>query len=80
MATDFHVYALEWWPDRIRISVDGEFYYVYDKTNGPLEWPFDQPQNLILNLAIGGGMGGPVDPEVESARYVIDYVRVYGRQ
>ena len=80
MATDFHVYALEWWPDRIRISVDGEFYYVYDKTNGPLEWPFDQPQNLILNLAIGGGMGGPVDPDVDRARYVIDYVRVYGRQ
>lgn len=77
---DFHVYSLDWRPDRITMSIDGEPYYVYDKTDGPLEWPFDRPQNLILNLAIGGGMGGAVDPDGERARFVIDYVRVYGRQ
>ena len=80
MSRDFHVYSLDWLPGKITMSIDGEPYYVYDKTNGPLEWPFDQPQNLILNLAIGGGMGGAVDPDGERARYVIDYVRVYGRQ
>ena len=80
MAGEFHVYALEWLKDKITIEIDGEPYYVYDKTNGPLEWPFDQPQNLILNLAIGGGMGGDVDPKAERAQYVIDYVRVYGKQ
>lgn len=80
MARDFHLYVLEWLPDAITIAVDGERYYRYDHTNGPLEWPFDRPQNLILNLAMGGGMGGPVDPTVERVRYEIDYVRVYGRR
>ena len=80
MGTDFHVYTLEWMPGVITASLDGEEYYVYDKADGPLEWPFDQPQNLILNLAMGGGMGGPIDPEIESQQFVIDYVRVYGRQ
>lgn len=80
MATDFHVYAVEWSENRITAEVDGETYYVYDKTNGPLEWPFAEPQSLILNLAMGGGMGGPVDPKVDRVRFVVDYVRVFGRQ
>jgi beta-glucanase (GH16 family) len=80
MAEDFHVYGLEWLPDRITIDVDGKPYYVYDKTDGPLEWPFAAPQNLILNLAMGGGMGGDVADGVDRVAFVIDYVRVYGRQ
>ena len=80
MASAFHVYTLEWWPDRVEISVDGRPYYVYDKTSGPLEWPFDNPQNLILNLAMGGGMGGPIPDHVQRAVLEVDYVRVYGRQ
>ncbi|MGE3173473.1 MAG: family 16 glycosylhydrolase [Planctomycetota bacterium] len=80
MAGEFHTYELEWLPGRITVALDGEPYYVYDKTDGPLEWPFDQPQTLVLNLAIGGGMGGAVDPALDRARFVVDYVRVYGRR
>lgn len=80
MADQFHVYSLEWLKDRVTVRIDDEAYYVYDKTNGPLEWPFDQPQNLVLNLAIGGGMGGEVANGADRARFVVDYVRVYGRQ
>lgn len=80
MSTEFHTYTVEWLPDEITIWLDGRKYYVYDKTDGPLEWPFDQPQNLILNLAMGGGMGGAIDPKIESQQFAIDYVRVYGRQ
>lgn len=80
MDRKFHVYAVEWWRDRITVEVDGERFFLYDKTNGPLEWPFDRPQNLILNLAVGGGMGGAVDPDAERMRLVVDYVRVYGRR
>jgi beta-glucanase (GH16 family) len=80
MATEFHDYWLEWYRDRVVIGVDDETYYVYDKTNGPLEWPFAEPQNLILNLAMGGGMGGAVDPDGADPEFVIDYVRVFGRR
>jgi len=80
MGASFHVYTVDWWPDRVEIAVDGERYYVYDKHDGPLEWPFDRPQNLILNLAMGGGMGGAIDPAIDRQRLLVDYVRVYGRQ
>lgn len=80
MSTGFHVYTLDWEPDAIRMSCDGEHYYTYDKTESPLSWPFDRPQNLILNLAMGGGMGGPIAAGIGPQRLLVDYVRVYERR
>ena len=79
IAGEFHTYAVEWTPTEIRGYVDGEQYYLYDKTADEREWPFHQPQNLILNLAMGGGWGGAqgMDETVTSQQYIIDYVRVY---
>jgi hypothetical protein len=62
------------------MSVDGERYFTFAKEQGgPDVWPFDGPQYLILNLAIGGGWGGQkgIDDAIFPARYLIDYVRVY---
>ena len=79
MATEFHTYTVEWEKDEVRMYVDDTHYYTYDKVGDRNSWPFAEPQNLILNLAMGGGMGGAIDPELTSARYEIDYVRVYER-
>lgn len=82
MNTKFHTYAVEWYPDRIEGYLDGEHYYTYDKNADELEWPFDKPQNIILNLAVGGGWGGAqgIDPQWEKHQYILDYVRVYQRK
>jgi beta-glucanase (GH16 family) len=60
--------------------VDGKKYFTYanDKT-GVDAWPFDQPQYLILNLAIGGSWGGQegVDESIFPQKLEVDYVRVY---
>lgn len=79
MDTKFHTYAVEWYPDVIYGLVDGERYYTYDKTANELEWPFHQAQNIIINLAIGGGWGGAkgLDSSYTSHQYILDYVRVY---
>lgn len=76
---EYHTYAVEWTPSEIRGYVDGEQYYVYDKTANELEWPFAKPQNIILNLAMGGGWGGAqgMDETLTSQKLIIDYVRVY---
>ena len=76
MSTDFHVYACEWDEDEVRMYVDGVHYYTYDKKESPEAWPFDRPQNIIINLAMGGGMGGPIAPEIGPQQVVVDYVRV----
>jgi len=79
MVTDFHLYTLEWFPDKIVIAIDGKNYFEYSDTSTSKSWPFDKPQNIILNLAIGGGWGGAkgVDSQLISQKFIVDYVRVY---
>ncbi len=77
---DFHVYAMEWYPDRIDVFVDGQKYFTFrNEGTGSRAWPFDKPQYLLLNLAIGGSWGGQkgIDDSRFPHRYLIDYVRVY---
>jgi beta-glucanase (GH16 family) len=80
MSNEFHTYTAEWYADRIDAFVDGEKYYTYDKTANELEWPFNNPQNIIINLAMGGGMGGPIDESITSQKLIVDYIRVYELQ
>ncbi|MFT6970053.1 MAG: beta-glucanase (GH16 family) [Roseivirga sp.] len=77
MTNTFHNYTIEWTPDGVKAFLDGKEYYHYDKTKDALEWPFDKPQNIILNLAMGGGMGGAIDPSIDRQQFILDYVRVY---
>ncbi len=79
MQDAFHVYAVEWTPEEVRLYVDGDHYYTYDKHDTPEAWPFDRPQNLILNLAMGGGMGGDIAPNAGPQQVIVDYVRVLSR-
>ncbi len=82
MNTKFHTYAVEWYPDVIHGYLDGEHYYTYDKNANEQEWPFHQAQNIIINLAIGGGWGGAqgIDENYDSHQYILDYVRVYEKK
>ena len=76
---EFHVYSAEWTAERIVMSVDGRPYFTFAKeAGGTPVWPFDAPQYLILNLAIGGNWGGQrgIDDGAFPMRYEIDYVRV----
>ena len=79
IADDFHTYAIEWDESQISWFYDGENYSTYTRDDvGDRLWAFDQPFFIILNLAIGGTLGGIVTPDTEfPAQYMIDYVRVY---
>lgn len=81
LAADFHLFAVEWFPDRIDFLVDDRRYFSVAKQpgDGPAEWPYDRPHYLILNLAIGGSWGGQkgIDETAFPQRFLIDYVRVY---
>ncbi len=80
---EFHVYSLEWSPDRIDIFVDDSLYFTDTKQGFDWRtWPFDRPFHLILNLAIGGDWGragGPIDNSIFPQQMQVDYVRVYQR-
>ena len=81
-ATDsFHIYSLEWSSTYLRYLIDNEsYFFVYNGSNGDVaKWPFDEPQYIILNLAIGGDWGGiqGIDPSAFPMKMLVDYVRVY---
>lgn len=74
----FHVYALEWSPDSLRFTYDGVKCYTYVNPHTDWkDWPFDQKFHVILNVAIGGGMGGSITPADWPDSMTIDYVRIY---
>ena len=51
------------------------------RRTGAPAWPFDAPQHLLLNVAVGGNWGGQrgVDDATLPYRLRVDYVRVYQR-
>ena len=76
----FHVYALDWTKDSIKIFIDDHSYFLFaNEHKGKGTWPFDTPFHLLLNIAVGGNWGGQkgVDEKIFPLKMEIDYVRVY---
>jgi beta-glucanase (GH16 family) len=77
-ADDFHTFAVDWAPNSITWSVDGNVYQT--RTPGDLngnQWVFDHPFFMILNLAVGGYWPGDPDGSTPFPNsMVVDYVRV----
>jgi len=72
---DFHIYALEWEPDKMRWFIDGKLFH-----STPNGIPHT-PHYLILNTAVGGKWpGNPDETTVFPQFHDIDYVRVYQKK
>lgn len=82
---DFHIFSMEWTKDYVEYFIDGKSYCRYNK-NDDLEeqgydsWPFDKPYYLILNTAVGGGLGGPIDISYLPYKFEIEYVHIYQKK
>lgn len=76
---DFHLYAIEWNEERIDFYFDETKYHSFaiDQAGEGEDNPFRKPHYLLINLALGGSWGGPLDDAVLPQQYLIDYVRVY---
>lgn len=79
--SSFHRYQLTWTPERITMGVDDRNHFSFrnDGSGDRNRWPFDRPQHLLLNIAVGGNWGGQrgIDPDAFPASMEVDYVRVY---
>ncbi|WP_109506167.1 glycoside hydrolase family 16 protein [Nocardioides speluncae] len=77
-ADGFHTFRVDWSPNKIVWSVDGNVYQTRTPADlGGKEWVFDHPFFMILNLAVGGYWPG--DPDASTPfpnTLTIDYVRV----
>jgi len=74
--SDWRVYSMNWSPNQISFLVDGFLFYTYKpNVKNATTWPFDDPQFILLNVAMGGIY--PIDPNFIESTMEIDYVRVY---
>jgi beta-glucanase (GH16 family) len=76
----WHVYSVDWTPEYMDFYVDNIlFNHVENEHKTVAEWPFDLPFYMILNIAVGGNLGGKhgVDNTAFPAVMEVDYVRVY---
>ena len=76
----YHVYAVDWEPDRIAFYMDGHCYCTRTRASLPkgAPWVFDHPFFIILNNAVGGSWPGAPDQTTRFPQETrVDYVRVW---
>jgi beta-glucanase (GH16 family) len=74
VSSEFHIYTLDWSPDAIKFYVDNVLFHTFINT---ASLPFNQNFFLIVNSAIGGGLGGTIAPDFTSSTFEVDYIRIY---
>lgn len=74
----WHVYSVEWYPDRIMVYVDNQLYYDLKKNELP-EWPFENPYRLIMAFAYKPDWSNTKEFDDSSLPQTlkVDYVRYY---
>jgi len=73
--TEFHNYTVEWTPDSIKFVVDDEFIHVSFVNSSTT--PFNADFFFIMNIAMGGTLGGAIDSAFIQDTMEVDYIRVY---
>jgi len=80
LSSGFHIYGVEWEPNRISFLLDGSVYKTITPADLPVgaAWPFRHPFFLLLDLAVGGVWGGPPSHTTPlPAKMTVDWVRVW---
>ncbi len=76
-----HTFGIKWTEEKITAYYDDVSVGEYVNTgSGYNDWPYDKNFFIILNLAIGGDLGGntsQVNSLGGNAEFLVDYVRVY---
>jgi beta-glucanase (GH16 family) len=75
----FHVFSVVWSQDVIKWLIDDQLYLTVVKADvGTANYPFNAPEFLIFNIAVGGNFPGAPDPATwTTQRMFVDYVRVF---
>lgn len=74
VSSSMHTYALEWTPTKMTFSVDSVVHYTYEPASRTSStWPFDDPQYILMNIAIQAS----IDTTFTESPMIVDYVRVY---
>ena len=70
----FHIYSLVWTKQALTFYVDDKPHHIVGNS---CTLPFNWNQFIILNVAMGGNMGGEIASDFVSDTMEIEYVRIY---
>ena len=70
----FYIYSLVWTKEALTFYVDDKPHHLVGNS---CALPFNWNQFIILNVAMGGNMGGEIASDFVSDTMEIDYVRIY---
>jgi beta-glucanase (GH16 family) len=80
LSSGFHIYGVEWEPERISFMLDGTVYETItpaDLSPGAA-WPFKHPFFLLLDLAVGGEWPGSPNAITHfPAQMLVDWIHVW---
>lgn len=85
VCNEFHTYGMEWCEDHIAFYFDNECIHCFSKADDKEDqtshsWPFDQPFFAIINIAVGGGLGGEIEESSLPYLMQIKHFRVYEKK
>ncbi|MDO1502489.1 family 16 glycosylhydrolase [Winogradskyella maritima] len=72
--SEFHIYSLEWTPEAIYFALDDEIFHTVPNN---ADLPFNADFFFIMNVAMGGTLGGTIATGFDEATMEVDYIRVY---
>ena len=68
---EFRSYAIEWTADNIKFFMDDDLVAEHDLSACS---QYEEPMFVLLNVAMGGSLGGSIDPTLNTATLEVDYV------
>lgn len=75
-------FSLLWEEDAITYLVDDVVIVKYERGKNGYDsthkgWPFNEDFYFIINLALGGGKGGPIDDDMFPQKFIIKDLKIY---
>jgi beta-glucanase (GH16 family) len=85
LSVGYHTFGILWKPTSLQWYIDDNLYFTLNKSSvGTDAWAFGPRSDgsapkffAILNLAMGGNLGGTIDDSLNSAVMSVDWVRYY---
>jgi beta-glucanase (GH16 family) len=76
---EWHEFSITWKPNEITWFVDDQEYFKATPDSvAPNQWVYEHPYYILLNLAVGGNLGGPLAADLPASnKLLVEYVRIY---
>ncbi len=74
---EFHVYAVEWGVDYLKVFLDGELLHTQTREHLGLDWVLNNPMEIWLDSEVFKWLAVPHEDEPWPSDFEVDYVRVW---